>query len=211
MSKLQNDVHVHGFYPELFSVPAGSYTSNPAYGPGAPLVNTYLPYEIPTGSTSLVVADGTYFFAQTQAVIREKQKSTDCTVSIALDSTEPVPAFGSNELRIRTRSPNLKNPPSFNTTLPLFSFAHLPPLFIEVEIVNQMNVPILPLNTSSGQANLLRARLLVDSTLALIVYNTVTQTITPLLTSDLDPFFGVPNTAITVRVRGDYKSQYLAS
>lgn len=182
------------FRPDLFVVPGGSYASNVVYGSGVEALSP--------SYNGVTVRLSTNSLGQTEGYIRQNDKISNFELQVVLDTSLPDPwPQSTNELRIRTLPP-LSNEPASRYNKILIPEDGLP-LIQNVEILDQNGRNLLP------QANsILQARYLFGSELALIRKNLlVPNTVVPVLTSDLSPFFGSETvTSVRIIIRASYLS-----
>ena len=206
-----SDINHRGFKPELYTVANGSYASNEVYGVGAALVNTYLPVQIPRGTSTVTLLPGPpeVFVSSTEGCdIRQHDSDVDFIISVCLDGNPLTePSYGDEELRFRPQqNPNF--PPRYRIPLPLSKREQTSPTFTDIEIVDKTGVQVAPDASAGAGTWLLGARLLRDGTLALTKRDISvlgTQEVA-LLASDINAGFTADN-VIFITLRGSYKAQ----
>lgn len=188
-----------GFFPQLYTVANGTYTSDNVYGSMAPSLNNYNAYQLTAGTTTIPL--GTTFFNSSQACSYDIKGNKVCFVcEVVLDGAID-PGYGTQELRIRAFPPY--NPQILSKSLPRASNKLVLPLFEDVEILNKDGVPIAP---SVGVGTLLiQARLLLNGEIALVLKNigVVPSTSRGLQNDDIAGGYVVDN-VIRIIVRGTY-------
>jgi hypothetical protein len=194
-----------GFRPELYTVAAGSYISNPSHGALSESVNSYVNIQIPRGTSSIASSTGGLVNSTEGCEITRKDGKVNFTCSIMLNA-QTDPAYGTEELRIKPRFFGFDQPARYMVGLPVPSQGtNKLPFFSDFEILDKDSVVIAPdLGTGAGVWEL-RAVLLNDRTLALVLYNQATGNTQPLTHNNIDAAFGVADSAIFINIRGEYK------
>ena len=203
---VSNDVQQSGFRPQLFLVAAGSYASNPAYGPGAVATGTYDAQTPP-----ITDRDNGQSICQTRARMRQQDNNISFDITICLDATQPNP-FGlldTDEVRIRVLPLSAGEPGRYNNPLKTQDPFYGLPLFLDIEVVNQLGVNLLPAVANT----VLQARYLSGGQLALVQQDisVAPPVSTALVADDIGALLSIlnpPGSLIRIHVRGQYKGTH---
>jgi hypothetical protein len=190
-----------GFFPELITVPAGTYASL-NYGVGTPQSSTYLSIEVKSGNYN--TSPSTSIQSNTDA-LWQGNTATMFAVEIDLDRSKPIPAGNAtDEVKIQAYSLfNLSS--SGRRNFPFPSSSCLPPLFYDVEITNGSNVNLFPFAGTQQ----LTARMIGDSTLALLIMDPSQPPngrYSPVTKQNIDQFLNSGFDLLRIKVRGAYLS-----
>jgi len=198
-----------GFRPLLYTVAAGSYTSNIVYGSGAAELNNYDTFQLPRGSTTVPLIGVAYVTSTEGCDFRLESRKVNFTCSVVLNAQLADPTFGDEELRIKPRPRDADDPPQYLKPLPIPLRTAPLPLFEDVEIVNKFEVQVAPDSGAGTGTYQLQARLLQDGHLALVLKDltTIPPTVRGFQHNDIDSLFDTSDEVIRIRIRGSYKAQ----
>lgn len=201
---MQKSVVERGFRPEMFTVANGSYVSNAAYGSGAAAANSYSSIQIARGSTAIPLVGTALVSSSEGCNIRVDGNEVEFVCNVVLNAAVD-PAFGTEEVRIKARTPTLGVTRTY-TSFPLASTKFPSPVFDDVQIVSKLNAAVAPDTNVAGDDLRIQARLLHDGSLALVLNNQTTPAVRGLQHDDFNAGFGA-NAVIFVTVRGKYLTE----
>lgn len=198
---VQTSVVESGFRPEMFTVANGSYVSNASYGSGVAAANSYSSIQIARGSTAIPLAGGALVSSCEGCNIRVEGNEVDFVCNVVLNAATD-PAFGTEEVRIKAMTPVTGLRRNY-TSFPLASTKFPSPVFEDVQIVSKLNAAVAPDTNAAADDLKIKARLLHDGSLALVLDNQTTPAVRGLQHNDFNAGFGA-NAVIFVTVRGRY-------
>lgn len=217
-SDLRGKIRIHqssdhrGFNPELYTVAAGSFADNAAHSPVEPAVNTYAPFQLSRGVTTIPLGSG--FVSSKQGCnIRQRGNEVEFDLSICLDGNS-TPGFAvDEELRIRplqnwiTRLLAQRNP------LPIPQKPNTSVRLDGVEIVDKDGVQVAPRAAGGSGSWLLSARVLLNGAIALTKLDPGAVTLPgspvselPLVAEDIAAALTTDN-VVVINIHGSYLAE----
>lgn len=191
--------------PELYTVAAGSFASD-LRGAGVDAADTYLPAMYTANSGSSLLS-----YARTGKIV-----SVHGYLILDLSVAEPIGTL-TNEVRVRVQAPSATEPGSWGVQLPLPAHASHEAgvtgsggsvALLDIYAYNEDDVRADGVAATPGgggttpQLGSLKARVLADGTLALVVIGNATAAGVPVAPFSINPMSGTGFTAMVTNVGG---------